>query len=104
MNGRVIGAIVILLLTFVLVLILGVPGLMLAMASDGCREGCPLVILEAGFYIALIGPAVVFLTGLVFSIIAMVRKQGPLKPALIGLGGSFGAFLLGVGITFLAIG
>ncbi len=104
MNGRIIGAIVVLLLTLVLVLILSVPALMLAMSSDGCREGCPFVILEAGFYVALIGPAMVFLTGLLFSIIAMVRKQNPLMPALIGLGGSFGAFWLGVGITFLAIG
>lgn len=104
MRGYTIGAIVALVLNLVVTLVLFVPALFLAMASDGCSTGCALVVVEAGFYTALIGPALVFLTGLVFTIIAFTRKTNPLWPALISLGGIVGAFLLGVGMTFLAIG
>lgn len=99
-----IAAIVVLVLNLLLVLALVVPAMFLVMASDGCRQTCPLGVVEAGFYIALVGPGLVFLTGLVVAIVAFARQRNPLWPALIGLVGSFGAFLLGVGITFIAVG
>lgn len=104
MRGYTIGAIIALVLNLVVTLVLFVPALFLAMASDGCSTGCALIVVEVGFYLALIGPGLVFLAGLVFTIIALVEKTNPLWPALIGLGGTVGAFLLGVAATFLAIG
>lgn len=99
-----VAAIVVLVLNLVLVLAFIVPALFLVMASDGCRGACPVAVVETGFSIALIGPGIVFVTGLAFTIVAFARKLNPLWPAVIGIGGSVGAFLLGVGITFVAVG
>lgn len=83
--------------------VLFVPALMLAMASDGCSSSCNMVVFGLGYYLAVAGPVLVTLTGIVFSIIKMVKKQDAISTALIGLGGTYGAFVLGLAIVFITV-
>ena len=97
-----ITAIVLLVISVLSTLILFVPALMLAMVSDSCSpETCAMPIFEIGLYIAVAGPAIVTILGLIFTIRAMVQKKDALTFALISLGGTYGAFMLGVAITFI---
>ncbi len=83
-------------------IILFVPALLLSMASDSCgATSCNMTVFELGFYIAVFGPAIVTILGIIFSIRALVKKQSGLNYALIGMGGTYGAFLLGVAIIFI---
>jgi len=96
-----ITSIVLLVLTVLSALVLFVPALLLAMVSDSCNSSCNMVVFTLGFYIAVIGPGLVAVTGTVFTIIKMVKKQDAVSTALIGLGGTYGAFMLGLAITFI---
>lgn len=71
------------------------------MATDGCHEGCPLVVVETGIWIAILGPWIVLLLSMIFSIRQMVKNIDALTYSLIGIAGSFGAFLIGVATVFL---
>ena len=96
-----ITSIVLLVITVLSALVLFVPSLMLAMVSDSCSSGCNMTVFTLGFYIAVIGTPLVAVTGVVFTIIKMVKKQDAVSFALIGLGGTYGAFMLGLAITFI---
>jgi hypothetical protein len=95
--------IVLLVVALISVVILFVPALMLAMASDGCSSSCNMPVFTIGYYLAVAGPLLVALTGTVFAIIKMVKKQDAISTALIGLGGTYGAFVLGLAIVFLTV-
>lgn len=96
--------IVLLVISVLSVLVLFIPALMLAMVSDSCSpETCLMPVFELGFYIAVAGPAITTLLGLIFSIRAMVQKKDAVTYALIGLGGTYGAFMLGVALTFIVV-
>ena len=94
-------SIVLLVVTALSVLVLFVPALMLAMVSDSCNNSCNVAIFTLGFYISVAGPALVALTGIIFTIIQLVKKKDAVSTALIGLGGTYGAFMLGVAIAFI---
>jgi hypothetical protein len=96
-----ITSIVLLVVTVLSALVLFVPALLLAMVSDSCNSSCNMAVFTLGFYIAVAGPALVAVTGIVFTIIKMVKKQDAVSTALIGLGGTYGAFMLGLAITFI---
>jgi hypothetical protein len=96
-----ITSIVLLLVTVLSALVLFVPSLMLAMVSDSCSSGCNMAVFTLGFYIAVIGTPLVAVTGVVFTIIKMVKKQDAVSFALIGLGGTYGAFMLGLAVVFI---
>ena len=96
-----ITSIVLMVVTVLSALVLFVPSLMLAMVSDSCGSSCNMTIFTLGFYIAVFGTPLVAVTGVVFSIIKMVKKQDAVSFALIGLGGTYGAFMLGLAITFI---
>lgn len=96
-----ITSIVLLVVTVLSALVLFVPSLMLAMVSDSCSSGCNMAVFTLGYYIAVIGTPLVAVTGIVFTIIKMVKKQDAVSFALIGLGGTYGAFMLGLAITFI---
>lgn len=95
--------IVLLVVALISDIILFVPALMLAMASDGCGSSCNMVVLGFGYYLAVAGPILVTITGIVFAIIKMVKKQDAISAALIGLGGTYGAFVLGMAIVFITV-
>lgn len=96
-----ITSIILLIATVLSALLLFVPSLMLAMVSDSCGSGCNMAVFTLGYYIAVVGTPAVALTGIVFTIIKMVKKQDAVSYALIGLGGTYGAFMLGLAITFI---
>ena len=96
-----ITSIVLMVVTVLSALVLFVPSLMLAMVSDSCGSSCNMTIFTLGFYIAVFGTPLVAVTGVVFTIIKMVKKQDAVSFALIGLGGTYGAFMLGLAITFI---
>ena len=96
-----ITSIVLMVVTVLSSLVLFVPSLMLAMVSDSCGSSCNMTIFTLGFYIAVFGTPLVAVTGVVFTIIKMVKKQDAVSFALIGLGGTYGAFMLGLAITFI---
>ena len=96
-----ITSIVLLVVAVLSALVLFLPSLMLAMVSDSCSSGCNMAVFTLGYYIAVIGTPLVAVTGVVFTIIKMVKKQDAVSFALIGLGGTYGAFMLGLAITFI---
>ena len=96
-----ITSIVLLVVTVLSALVLFVPSLMLAMVSDSCSSGCNMGVLNLAYYIAVFGTPLAAITGVVFTIIKMVKKQDAVSFALIGLGGTYGAFMLGLAITFI---
>lgn len=102
-----VAGIVFLVMSVLLDIVLLVPGMFLAFASDGCGQGCSIEVLSFGFYLSLIGPAVVTIVGGIFTIVAIVRAKGTSKPVIYGaitLGGSLGIFLLALLIVFGANG
>ncbi len=101
MSTKNIFSIVVLVLNVFMNVVIMVPAVFLVMATDGCHEGCPLVVVEAGIWIAILGPWIVFLLSAIFSIKNMVHKLDALSYTLIGISGSFGAFLIGVATVFL---
>ena len=103
-RGSKITSIVLLLVAVLSDLVLFVPALMLAMVSDSCsHDTCNMAVFTLGYYIAVAGPALVTLTGIVFTVIKLVKKQDAVTYALIGLGGTYGAFMLGLAITFIPV-
>ena len=95
-------SIVLLVVSVLSALVLFIPALFLAMVSDSCSaETCNMTVFNIGFYIAVAGPAISTILGLVFTIRALVQKKDAVNFALIGLGGTYGAFMLGVAITFI---
>ena len=95
-------SIVLMVISVLSVIGLFVPALLLSMVSDSCGpENCSMVVFNIGFYIAVAGPAISTLLGLLFTIKALIQKKDPLNFALIGLGGTYGAFMLGLAITFI---
>ena len=98
-----ITSIVLLVVTVLSALVLFVPSLMLAMVSDSCSSGCNMAVFTLGYYIAVFGTPLAAITGVVFTIIKMVKKQDAVSFALIGLGGTYGAFMLGIAITFITV-
>ncbi len=103
MKTNNIVSIVLLVVTVALNLILLVPAIMLVMSATGCHEGCPLPVVETGIWIAIAGPWIVWLLGGIFTVTKLVKKQDALYYSLITIGGSLGAFLLGVAITFVTM-
>lgn len=95
--------IALLVVALVSVVVLFVPALMLAMASDGCSSSCNMAVFSIGYYLAVAGPLLVALTGTVFAIIKMVKRQDAISVALIGVGGTYGAFVLGLAIVFITV-
>ncbi len=101
-KGSNITSIVLMVIAVLSDLVLFVPALMLAMVSDSCNpETCNMAVFTLGFYIAVAGPTLVTLTGIVFTVRKLVKKQDAVTYALIGLGGTYGAFMLGLAITFI---
>jgi hypothetical protein len=97
-----ITSIVLLVVSVLSAVVLFVPALLLAMVSDSCSaESCNMVVFTVGYYIAVFGPGITTLLGLIFTIRAMVQKKDAVTYALIGLGGTYGAFMLGLAITFI---
>ena len=96
--------IVFLVLQVTLVIALVLPALFLAMASDGCGEGCNLGVIQAGFFVALFGPGVVFIANLIVSIIFLARKRTSWLLSLLGGVASLLVFLLGVALVFVQTG
>ena len=85
-------------------LVLFVPALMLAMVSDSCGpDSCNMAVFTLGYYIAVAGPTLVTITGIVFTVRQLIKKQDAVTYALIGLGGTYGAFMLGLAITFITV-
>ena len=103
MSGRNVGSIVLMVLNFFLVGFLILPAIFLVFATDSCQGGCDPAAINAGMWIALVGPGVVFTISLIASIRLMVKKLDALVMSLIGLGGSLGAFLIGVAIVFIDV-
>lgn len=104
MSESRIGPIVLLILSFVLALLTIIPALFLVMATAGCRDGCSLQVVEVGIWIAVLGPWVALAIGATVTIVRMVRRQRALIAALVTIGATFAAFILGVAWTFIAIG
>ena len=103
-RGSNITSIVLLVVAVLSDLVLFVPALMLAMVSDSCSpDTCNMAVFTLGYYIAVAGPTLVTLTGIVFTVIKLVKKQDAVTYALIGLGGTYGAFMLGLAITFITV-
>ena len=96
--------IVFLALQLALVIALVLPALFLAMASDGCNDSCNLAVIEAGFYIAVFGPGLVFVANLIVSIIFLARKRTSWLLSLLGGVASLLVFLLGVALVFVQTG
>ena len=96
--------IVFLVLQVALVIALLLPALFLAMASDGCGEGCNLGVIQAGFYVALFGPGVVFIANLIVSIVFLAQKRTSWLLSLLGAVASLLVFLLGVALVFVQTG
>ena len=96
--------IVFLVLQVTLVIALVLPALFLAMASDGCGEGCNLGVIQAGFYVALFGPGVVFIANLIVSIVFLAQKRTSWLLSLLGGVASLLVFLLCVALVFVQTG
>jgi hypothetical protein len=97
-------AIVFLALQVALVIALVLPALFLAMASDGCSDPCNLSVIQAGFYVAVFGPGVVFIANLIVSIVFLVKKRTTWLLSLLGAVASLLVFLLGVALVFVQTG
>ncbi|AXE55236.1 hypothetical protein [Aurantimicrobium sp. MWH-Uga1] len=103
-KGSNITSIVLLVVAVLSDLVLFVPALMLAMVSDNCGpDSCNMAVFTLGYYIAVAGPTLVTITGIVFTVRQLIKKQDAVTYALIGLGGTYGAFMLGLAITFITV-
>lgn len=103
-KGSNITSIVLLVVAVLSDLVLFVPALMLAMVSDSCGpDSCNMAVFTLGYYIAVAGPTLVTITGIVFTVRQLIKKQDAVTYALIGLGGTYGAFMLGLAITFITV-
>ena len=98
-----ITAIIILVLTFLSSFIFFVFAIIVALTQSACTGGCNVVVYDIGAGLTWIGPAIVTLISLFFTIRLIAQKKPATTMALIGLGGSYGASLLGVAISFIDI-
>ena len=74
-----ITSIVLLVVSVLSAVVLFVPALLLAMVSDSCSaESCNMVVFTAGYYIAVFGPGITTVLGLIFTIRAMLQKKDEL--------------------------
>lgn len=79
-------------------------GAFLAFASDSCTEQtCRTDQLGAGVMVALIGPSIVLLIGIVVAIVRLARNRLAFWTALVALGGMLGIWAIGAAIVFTSV-
>ena len=98
-----ITAIVILVLTFLSSFIFFVFAVIVALTKSACTSGCNVTVYDIGGGLTWIGPGIVTLVSLFFTIKKLYKRESATTYALIGLGGAYGASLLGVAISFIDI-
>ena len=96
-------AIIILVLTFLSSFIFFVFGIIVALTKSACTGGCNVVVYDIGAGLTWIGPGIVTILSLIFTIRKLYKRESATTVALIGLGGAYGASLLGVAISFIDI-
>ena len=94
-------SIVFLVVGAILVGVLFVPGLFLAMASDGCTNNC--AIEQVGFYWAIITPAVAWFATLVATIVLLAIKRAGWLFSLLGIAAVLVTFMVGVALVFVPL-
>ena len=98
-----ITAIVVLVLTFLSIFIFFVLAIIVGLTKSACVGGCNEMVYDFGAQLTWIGPGIVTLVSLFFTIQKLYKRESATTYALIGLGGAYGASLLGVAISFIDI-
>jgi hypothetical protein len=97
-------SIVLLVVACVTDVLMFVPAFLLGIMQTACTaKGCFVPVFDAGVFIAMWGPGVVTLIGVIAVMYRIKNKQDSVSQALIALGGSVGAFFLGTAIVFLSV-
>lgn len=96
-------AIILLVLTFLSSLIFFVFAIIVGLTKSACVGGCNEVVYDIGAQLTWIGPGIMTILSLVFTIKKLYKRESATTIALIGLGGAYGASLLGVAISFIDI-
>lgn len=96
-------AIVILVLTFLSNFIFLIFAFIVSLTKSACSAGCSVLAYDIGVQIAWIGPGFVTVLTLIFTLQKLYKRESATTIALIGLGGAYGASLLGAGISFIVI-
>jgi hypothetical protein len=96
-------AIILLVITFLSSFVFFMFAIIVALTKSACTGGCNAVVYDIGAGLTWIGPGIVTLISLFFTIRLIAQKKPATTMALIGLGGAYGASLLGVAISFIDI-
>ncbi|MEY4532855.1 MAG: hypothetical protein RI926_624 [Actinomycetota bacterium] len=96
-------AIILLVLTFLSSFIFFVFALIVGLTKSACTGGCNEVVYDFGAQLTWIGPGIMTILSLVLTIQKLYKRESATTIALIGLGGAYGASLLGVAISFIDI-
>ncbi|THG29527.1 DUF6264 family protein [Naasia lichenicola] len=97
-------AIVLLVLLLPIDFLISYAGAFLAFASDSCTaDTCSTGQLSAGVIVALTGPTVVLLIGLVVAIIRIVRRRLAFWVPIVALAGMIGIWAIGAALVFTSV-
>ena len=96
-------AVILLGITFLSSFVFFMFAIIVALTKSACTGSCSPLIFDIGAGMTFIGPGIVTLISLFFTIRLIAQKKPATTMALIGLGGAYGASLLGVAISFIDI-
>jgi hypothetical protein len=99
--GDVVASSILLVLGLIGFSIVAFASLFLAMVSDGCGSGtsCDFGVMTAGYFVALLGPPLVFLATAIWTIIRLVRRSLAWWLPLVG--GAAALAVWGVGVAMM---
>lgn len=99
--GDVVASSILLVLGLIGFSIVAFASLFLAMVSDGCGSGtnCDFGVMTVGYFVALLGPPLVFLATAIWTIIRLVRRSMAWWLPLVG--GAAAMAVWGVGVAMM---
>lgn len=104
--GDVVASILLLVLGVIAFAVLAFASLFLAMMSDGCGSGanCNYGLMNAGYFVALLVPPLVFVASAIWAIIRLVRRMLAWWIPLVGAAGAFAAWGVGLAMMQASLG
>ena len=100
----IVVSIVLMLGVAIFAFVIGTMGMFLAMASDGCGEGCNTGMITAGVFVAMFGPAVMAVVAMILAIVLMAKRRISFWIPLAGAGAGVLVWLLGFLLATRAVG
>lgn len=98
--GDVVATVVLLVLGGIGIAILAFVSLFLAMASDGCgsESNCDFSLMGVGYFIALLGPPLVYLAAAVWALVRLGQRRRSWWVPLLGAAAALAAWGIGLGL------